>query len=74
MEIAYVRKPQRAMSKGSENLIWLRSFHSIAPMWHRSLCLGKRQNFRKVIKAASDLYSPYRDTFTRKSRGDKSMM
>src|SRR5947209_17784391 len=34
-----------------------RSAHSIAPMWHRSLCLGKRHHWSKVIKAASYLHS-----------------
>ena len=46
----------------------------IAPMWHRSLCLGKRHHWSNVIKAASDLYEKYGDTFTRKAWGDKSMM
>ena len=52
-----------------------RSHRSIAPMWHRSLCLGKRHHWSNVIKAASYLHPcECRDTFIRKERGDKSMM
>src|SRR3989442_8354817 len=32
-----------------------RSLRSIAPMWQRSLCLGKRHHWSNVIKAASYL-------------------